>query len=206
MEDAETVWCLRVDHAAAPSYPEEDPMSMPWTRARTIKPILLGTLTLTLALLVAPAAPAHAQFYGYGYGYGYGIPGVGAPYGYGVPGYGYGFGYPGFGYGYPAYYGGFGYGAPGLGYGVAGTYPGIYGYGPSGPGDYNPLFGAGLTPLGVNSALTERYILGRGLATYTRGYGPGAVPRSPAVGGAPAAATVVPGPGTLAPGPGSYRP
>jgi hypothetical protein len=122
---------------------------------------------------------------GYGYGgYGYGYPGVG--YGaYGYPGLGYGFGYPalgyggyGYGYGYPGLgYGGYGYGYPGLGYGFGGYGFGYGGYaygagyggltpytsGFTAPGTYNPLFGLGLTPLGVQSALAERYVLGRGL-------------------------------------------
>ena len=111
-------------------------------------------------LLAAPATGAQAQFVGYG-----------------MPGYGYGYGYPGFGLGYPAY-GNMGYGfgggfpafPPGAYYGgpaitVAAPYaPFGVAYGGTGPGAYNPLFGLGLTPLGVNSALAERSLLGRGVS------------------------------------------
>jgi hypothetical protein len=91
-------------------------------------------------------------------------------------------GYPGLGYGYPGYgYGFMGFGYPGYGYGFFGGFP-AYGfdagfgypsyayvpYGPFGPGSTNPLFGLGLTPLGVQSALGERYLLGRGLSVTGR--------------------------------------
>ncbi len=132
---------------------------------------------------------------GYGYpgmggGMGYGYPGMGGGMGYGYPGMGggMGYGYPGMGggmgYGYPGMGGGMGYAAPyyggGLGYGYGPSI--IYGYGNPGPGVYNPTFGLGLTPLGVNSALTERYVLGRGLPTYSRGYGQVAPPGTYRVG------------------------
>jgi hypothetical protein len=86
---------------------------------------------------------------GLGYG-GYGYGGYGG-FGIGYPGYGYGFGYPAYGYGY----GGLGYGYGGFGYGG-------YGYPTIPTGLFNPLFGVGLTPLAVQSAVTERYVLGRG--------------------------------------------
>jgi hypothetical protein len=114
----------------------------------------------------------------YGVG-GYGYPGLGYG-GYGLAGYGYGrigYGYPGLGYGgygLAGYgYGGIGYGYPGLGYGFA--YSGFpysaaaYGFGATGlgyvpilPGLSNPLFGVGTTPLAVQSAMAERYIVGNG--------------------------------------------
>lgn len=130
---------------------------------------------LVAVFLIAPTTRARAQFIGYpGYGYGY-------------PGYGYG--YPAYGYAYPAY--GYGYGLAGAGAGLAYGYPGYayaspafgyrYGYGAalnpaypvynpylySGYGNFNPLFGVGLTPLGVQSALAEAP-----LTRYSRGYGP----------------------------------
>ena len=127
--------------------------------AKTV-PTLIGPLTLALVFLALPATEARAQYYGY--------PGMGGGFGYGFPGYGYsgmggGFGYPGIGGGYGYGYGpGLGGGVPGFGYGggyYGGGYYGggfgygaspIYGYGGPGPGVYNPLFGMGLTPLGVN--------------------------------------------------------
>ena len=150
------------------------------------------TLSMVLALLVASPGLAMAQFLGGGYGYGgwgyggYGYPGFGFG-GYGVSpyGYGYGYGYPGYGMGY----GGMGYGGMGYGYsGMGGFYPGYgygYGYGtlypnitagyalgyapgvpyagPAMSSPYtNPLFGLGLTPLGVQSYFTESNMLGRG--------------------------------------------
>jgi hypothetical protein len=103
-----------------------------------------GLLVLAL-VLGAVSQPAQAQFMGYG------APGG---YGYGYPGYGYGA--YGVGYGYSMY--GPIYGA----YGPAGLGPNgytLYGYG---VGWYrNPYFGVGLSPLGVQSALSERYLLGR---------------------------------------------
>jgi hypothetical protein len=186
------------------AFTRENLMSVHRKRRLAITPTLIRWLSLTLVLVALKAPPARAQFfggYGYGfpgYGYGSGFPGYG--YGFGVPGYGYGagVGYPGMGWGYPGF-GGYGYGVPGAGFGVAGVYPGIFGTSVSGPGVYNPLFGTGLTPLGVNSALTERYVLGRGIATYNRGYAP---PRAPG-NAAPAPA---PAPAPPAPNPGSYRP
>jgi hypothetical protein len=127
---------------------------------------------------------ASAQFWGGGFGYGgwgyggYGYPGFGfggygmSPFGYG---YGYGFGYPGYGmaYGYPGF-GGF-YPGMGYGYGYGFGYPNItsgyaLGYAPGLPyagtmmaSPYtNPLFGMGLTPLGVQSYFAESNMLGRG--------------------------------------------
>jgi hypothetical protein len=151
-------------------------------------PIL--TLTVGLALLALTATESRAQFYpGMGGGFGYGYPGMGGGFGYGYPGMG-----GGFGYGYPSMGGGFGYGSPGMGGGLGYAAPGyggfaygygpsiIYGYGNTGPGVYNPMFGLGLSPLGVNSALTERYVLGRGLQTYSRGYGQVAAPTTYNVG------------------------
>jgi hypothetical protein len=130
---------------------------------------------LILAVVLMAAVPARAQFLGYGgglgygglgYGMGYGGLGMGyGGYGMGYGGLGYGMGYGGLGMGYGGYgmiypgaygmgyagYSGFGYGLayPGLGYGLA--YRGL-GYG------MNPLYGAGLTPLGMQSALIERSI------------------------------------------------
>jgi hypothetical protein len=140
----------------------------------------LGRSALLLALLVVSAAPARAQvivsggfgppWYGYG-AFGYGYPGFGYGYGvpgYGYPGFGYGYGVPGYGYGVPVY--GYGYGVPVYGSTYSGLnypdygYPGYFPLGPSGA--QNPLFGLGLTPLGVQSALTERSLLGRGSTGY----------------------------------------
>jgi hypothetical protein len=85
----------------------------------------------------------------------------GSPYGY--PGIGYGNAMPGYGYGFPAY---------GPAYGDGYGYPGVtdgYGY-PAGLGfasplfadPYaNPLFGLGLSPLGVQSYFTEANSMGR---------------------------------------------
>ena len=142
------------------------------------------TLSMVLGLVLASPGLARAQFLG---GFGYGGWGYG---GYGYPGYGFG-GYGvspymyGYGYGYPAYgmgYGGMGYGYPGMGgfypgyeYGYGTLYPNItagyaLGYSPglpyAGPAmssPYtNPLFGLGLTPLGVQSYFAESNLLGRG--------------------------------------------
>jgi hypothetical protein len=117
---------------------------------------------------------------GMGYGYGLGMPGYGYPalgyggmgyggMGYGGMGYGYGgmgYGYPMMGYGYGMGYGGMGYGFGGMGYGYG--FPG-YGMGYGNPyalsGLFNPLFGVGMTPLGLQSYLYERNVLGRGLLT-----------------------------------------
>jgi hypothetical protein len=124
----------------------------------------LGWSALLLTLLVVSATPARAQvIVSGGFGppwYGYGDPGYSYPgfgYSYGVPVYGYGV--PGYGYGVPVY----GYPYSGLNYPGYG-YPGYYPFGPSGA--LNPLFGLGLTPLGVQSALAERYLLGRGSTGY----------------------------------------
>jgi hypothetical protein len=145
------------------------------------------TLTWALAFVILPPTLAQAQFPLYG-GTGFGFPGVGYG-GMGYPGMGYGgLGYPGMGFGgvgYPGMgYGGLGMGYGGLGFGGFGAagfgaatgFPtlgaGFVGYNPYGYGGYyanysTPMFGLGLTPLGVNSALTERYLLGRGLPTTT---------------------------------------
>jgi hypothetical protein len=110
---------------------------------------------LVLAVLVALPGLAKAQYGGYGWGYGY--PAYGYA-GYGYPAYGYaGYGYPAYGYAVPGY----GYGTPGFGYGNFYSYPGFSPYGYS-AAYANPLFGVGLTPLGVQSALAERNLLGRG--------------------------------------------
>jgi hypothetical protein len=137
------------------------------------------TLFMVLALLVASPGLAMAQFvggFGYGgWGYGgYGYPGYGFG-GYGLSPYSYGYGYPGYGmgYGYPAiggFYPGDGY-TYGNGYGVPNINTGYaYGYSPGLPyagtmmaSPYtNPLFGMGLTPLGVQSYFAESNMLGRG--------------------------------------------
>ncbi len=110
--------------------------------------------------------PAYGYGYpAYGYGYGYGYPAYGYGYGYpmyGYPAYGYGYGYPafGYGYGYPTY--GYGYPAYGVGYGYG--YPAGYAYGglPFAAPYLNPLFGVGLSPLGVQSYFVESNLLGRG--------------------------------------------
>jgi hypothetical protein len=131
------------------------------------------------ATFLVPPATARAQFPGYGWGdgfAGYGFPGFGygayaGPYGLGMPGYGYGFGMPGYGFGL-----GYGFGVPGYGYALGGYgVPGIgiyYGYpafGVEGSGSaivnhpyLNPLFGVGMTPLGLQSYVTESNLLGRG--------------------------------------------
>jgi hypothetical protein len=129
---------------------------------------------LAAAILLVSSAPAHAQFPAYGGGgLAVGYPGWGMGYGgmgYGGMGYG-GMGYGGMGYGGMGYggmgYGGMGYG--GMGYGGIGYgYPGFtyYGFGYGNPGFYtpglaNPLFGVGMTPLGVQSYLYETQVLGR---------------------------------------------
>ena len=112
--------------------------------------------------------------YGYGMGYGYGMPayGYGMGYGYGMPAYGYGMGYgygmPGFGYGGVGYGMGYGYGMGGYGFPGTGIYYGYpafagMGYGGLSTSPYlNPYFGVGLTPLGLQSYLTESNLLGRG--------------------------------------------
>ena len=159
-------------------------------RARCVLPI---AAVLVLAL---PSSRAQAQYFGYGYpGYGFGS-------GFGFPGAGFGYGDPGYGFGYPAL-GGYGY--PGFGFGYGGLAPGIalpgtlipiYGYGGVGPGAYNPMFGLGLTPLGTNSALMERYMLGSGVATYSRGYATVA-PRGAVVGGTGSGGAIVSTPAPL---------
>jgi hypothetical protein len=142
------------------------------------------TLLMVLALLVASPGLARAQFlggWGYGgWGYGgWGYPGYGfggygmSPYafGYGYPAYGIGvggmaYGYPGFGGFYPGYGYGYGYGYPypniTTGYAL-GYSPGLPYAGPAMSSPYtNPLFGLGLTPLGVQSYFAEANMLGRG--------------------------------------------
>lgn len=160
-----------------------------------------GWLPLLAVLFLASlsARRAEAQFGGMGYGIGftpsfgpYGVGNAGMAYGFNYPGMGYGalgagyvYGYPGLGYagiGYRyAYPGllnagvGYGYVNPGLGYGGVGYMPSLNF---SGAPYVNPTFGTGLTPLGINSALTERYVLGRGTAPsyYVRSYAPGTRP------------------------------
>jgi hypothetical protein len=115
---------------------------------------------------------------GIGFG-GLGYPGMGFG-GVGYPGMGYGgLGYPGIGFGGLGFgNGGFGFGGFGAaGFGAATGFPttpgaGFQGFNPYGYGGVyanypNPMFGLGLTPLGVNSALTERYLLGRGVPSTT---------------------------------------
>ena len=124
---------------------------------------LRWSLILASTILLISAGKAGAQYPGYGWGGGY--PGVGYGYpgvGFGSPGMGYG--YPGVGYGFP----GFGYGYPAFGYGVAAgpAYPApVYVAGFPSPftywGSWDPLFGVGLTPLGVQSYLYETRVLGR---------------------------------------------
>ena len=139
---------------------------------------LRWSLILASTILLISAGKAGAQYPGYGWGGGYpgvayGYPGVGfgSPgMGYGFPGVGFGspgmgYGFPGVGYGFP----GFGYGYPAFGYGVAAAgpaYPGpVYVAGYPGPftfwGYESPLFGVGLSPLGVQSYLYETRVLGR---------------------------------------------
>src|SRR5262249_25565433 len=111
-----------------------------------------------------PATSAKAQwgFGGYPWGWGYG------GFGMGVGGYG-GLptGYPmGMAYGYESSPGMFGPPHPG-GYGlyglpVAGLPIGFPAYGLVAP---NPMFGLGLTPLGAQSGLAERYLFKRGTGT-----------------------------------------
>jgi hypothetical protein len=122
-------------------------------------------VAFALLVLIVPASRSQAQGYGYG---AYGYPGYG--YGYGGPGFGYGYG-AGYGYGYPVggYYGyggafgfglGVGYSYPPVSYNYFGNgYPGVQAPLVSGVGDLNPLFGLGLTPLGVQSALAERNLI-----------------------------------------------
>lgn len=134
------------------------------------------------AILLLGAGPASAQF-GYGAyggspyggygGYGYGGYGLGGYGGYGLGGYG-GYGLGGFvgsGVFYPPYntatgnpiaagiappaYGGIGFGYPGVGY------PGI--------GGINPLFGLGISPLGVHNAVAEQNLRLR-YSPYSGGY------------------------------------
>jgi hypothetical protein len=146
---------------------------MSWLGTQTARWSRIAAFTFILAAL--PALPVRAQFLGYGYGYpaygagyGYGSLGYGGAYGYGGPGLGYGYGF-GDG-GYPAFGGAYSFGAPGPSFVTPYAPLGIY-YGGPGPGVYNPLFGVGLSPLGVNSALAERYMLGRGVTRYQNGYG-----------------------------------
>ncbi|MBV8269501.1 MAG: hypothetical protein JO252_24525 [Planctomycetaceae bacterium] len=129
-------------------------------------------VVLALAILALPSTAARAQVIGYG------------SFGYGYPGFGYGYGYPGFGYygsyGYPGFgYGGYGYGSnfalPGYGYGYPGYNLGVPQFiSPTlGTGYVNPLYGLGLSGLGVQSAPAEQILSGRGdqgLAGYSRGY------------------------------------
>jgi len=123
-------------------------------------------------------APAALGYPMYGYGYG------GMGYGYGYPAYGYGFGYPGpigYGFGYPwGAYPTTGYGggvAPGYGLGYYGIQQFTYGSAYS-----NPLYGQGLTPLGIQSALSENALI-RGSAGAQRSPHR-ALPSNPVPGGA----------------------
>ena len=126
----------------------------------------LAGWVLALALVSFAFTPrtCQAQFFGYGYGY----PGFYGGYGYGYPMMGYGIGglgYGGFGYPMMGGYGtmgGYGYG---YGYPFGAGYPGFSYAGALLSNPYtNPLFGVGLTPLGVNSYFTEMNLLGRGQA------------------------------------------
>ncbi len=131
----------------------------------------LALVLIVAALVCAPGA-ARAQFPGYGWGYGFPGYGYGMPYAYAMPAFGYGMGYglgmPGYGYGGMGYgYGmGNGFGMSGYGYGMGPFgYPAFVGlgYGGMATSPYtNPYFGLGLTPLGVQSYLTESNLLGRG--------------------------------------------
>jgi hypothetical protein len=176
-----------------PDHPrEEDLMNRLLGRiARSARTL---TLALPLLFLCGPTTRAQAQFFG-----GYGFPGYGYGMGMGFPGYGYGMGYGlGYGFGYPPYSEGYLFNGAGVTMAVPGPF-GVYpGYGSYGYGASNPLFGLGLTPLGVNSAIAERYILGRGLSGYSSGYGGVAVPRTGNVGVGTGIGT---GTGT-----GTYRP
>jgi hypothetical protein len=182
-----TLWLVPARSSQA--LPEEDAMSS--VRTQTARWPLIVTFSFILAAL--PASPVWAQFLGYGYGYpsygfgyGYGWPGYGGAYDYGYPGLGYGYGL-GYG-GYPAFGGAYSFGAPGPSYVTPYAPLGIYNGGP-GPGVYNPLFGVGLSPLGVNSALAERYTLGRGVARSQNVYGtvpPATVAPAPATAPSPA--------------------
>ena len=144
------------------------------------------TLILALAIVLMPTGKANAQYMGFG---GWGNPGWGyGGWGYGGWGWG-GYGYPSiaYNYGYPGYgfgtipvagnfvmgapgYGGFGgFGGDGYGFGGFGYAPG--GIGMSGVGYWNPMFGAGLTPLGNYSYMMETRLLGRVPQASARYYG-----------------------------------
>jgi hypothetical protein len=161
--------------------------------------ITRAVLALVLALGMGAVTEnrASAQFFG---GYGMGYPGFGyGGWGYGSPWFGYGgYGYPWYGYGGWGY-GGWGWGYPWYGYGTIGPYGlgfaaamanpygGLFLANPLalayGFGFANPFFGFGLSPLGVQSALIERYALGN------TGY---RVPASPAGSQVPVQRFVVP--------------
>jgi hypothetical protein len=149
-------------------------------RVRQIMLRSLLVMGLTCAGLAISPTTSRAQFFGYG-GYGYSPYAFGAAY----PGFGYG-GLPNWGYGYG--FGGFGFPFGVTGYPQLATpfnaYQGVgpygyaaYGYGYPIGAYANPYFGLGLSPLGVQSAVTERYLLGNPgyryrAPTYVRGYGP----------------------------------
>lgn len=150
-------------------------------------------LALAAALVAGLPGSASAQYpFGFG-GYGAGF----------APGFGYGSGYGGFSPGWGAaagnpyigapnwyngeygvvpygYYSPFPNFAPGLIYGET---TGIAGYGPTGIGYANPLFGVGLSPLAVQSAATERAMVrgSQGAARF-----PVTIIRAPAATAAPA--------------------
>ena len=155
------------------------------------RPGRLGwSLIVALAIVLMHAGDARAQYFGGYGGYGWGYPGMGyggwgwgwggygypsVAYNYGYPGYGFGtipvagnfvMGAPGYGYGG---FGGYGLGYDGLGYGGFGYAPG--GIGMSGVGYWNPMFGAGLTPLGNYSFMMETQLLGRVPRAPVRYYG-----------------------------------
>jgi hypothetical protein len=170
---------------------EEFPMRRLWNRPERI----FWSLVLALAVVLMPSGTAHAQYFGYDAGYGgypgwgYGYPGVGfgfpgLGYGYSGAGYampGWGFGYPGFGFGGFGFgYGGFGYPFFGYGLGPGLTYPGpVYGFGYPGVGYagsyassvWNPMVGAGVTPLAAQSYMLETQVFGRIPRTSAAYYG-----------------------------------
>ena len=111
---------------------------------------------VALVILATSTASARGQFLG---GMGMGGMGYGGMGGMGYGGMVYGGGgFGGYGYGGPFVGNGFGFGYPGFGVPFAAfPYPVATGNGNfyTGPGSFNPFFGMGLTPLGVDSFLGE---------------------------------------------------
>jgi len=114
-----------------------------------------------MLVLAVAAAPARAQGFG----------------GYGYPGYGPGWGFP------VGVYPGFPYTVAGVGYGQPFYYGGYPGYGLANPTaiaaatSYNPMFNVGLSPLAVQTVLTERSLFGNYTGPFPAAsavYGPGA--------------------------------